>query len=333
MYDLVTFGEIMLRLSPPHGERLFQSGALDSFFGGSEANVAVLGARLGLRSAFVTKVPGGDVGDAALRALAQHGVDVTKSVRGGDRLGIYYYENGAGLRPGRCIYDRAHSAFAGAAASEFDFAAILGDAGALFLSGITPALSDEAFEASLAAVSAAKDAGATVYFDLNYRAKLWSEADAARRIGAILPHVDVFISNLHQANDVLALGADTSREKDACAAVAAALAEKYAFRAVALTVRRTFSAERNGFFAALCDKSGVYFSPDRETQIVDRVGSGDAFSGALIAALARGEGYQSAVNYAAAAAVLKHSVRGDFALISDAEISALAAGETGRTVR
>ena len=333
MYNVVTFGEIILRLSPPAGTRLFQTNALTACFGGSEANVAVLCARLGLRAAFATKVPQGELGEAALRSLACYGVDVSPSVRGGDRLGVYYYENGAGFRPGRCVYDRAGSAFAGAKAAEFDFAAILEGADALFLSGITPALSDEAFAACLAAVSEAKKNGAAVYFDLNYRSKLWSESEAAKRVGELLPFVDVFISSLYQASDVLALGADTSAPDEACAAVAAALFERYAFRAVALTVRRTFSADKNGFFAMISDGENAYFSEKYETQIVDRVGSGDAFSGALIAALARGDGYESAARYAAAAAVLKHSVCGDFAIISDDEIRALADGGTGRTVR
>ena len=333
MYGLVTFGEIMLRLSPPHGERLFQSNAFSACFGGSEANVAVLAARLGVRSAFVTKVPEGDAGDAALAALAKNGVDPSRSLRGGERLGIYYYENGAGLRPGKCVYDRRHSAFAEALPSEYDFDAILDGADAFFLSGITPALSDGAFKASLAAVRTAKAKGATVYFDLNYRSKLWSEAQAAKRIGELLPSVDVFISNLYQANDVLALGVDVSDESAACVAAAGALFAKYPFRAVALTVRRTFSASRNGFFAVLCDKNGADFSERYETDVVDRVGSGDAFDGALIAALASGEPGKNAVNYAAAAAALKHSVRGAFALLTDAEIRSLADGASARTLR
>ena len=333
MYDIVTFGEIMLRLSPPSGKRLFQGDSLDFCFGGSEANVAVLCARLGLRSAFVTKVPEGEIGDAALRSLMCHGVDVSPSLRGGDRLGIYYYENGAGLRPGRCVYDRALSAFAASSAAEYDFGAILDGAGALFLSGITPALSDEAFAACLAAVGAAKERHAAVYFDLNYRSKLWSAQDAAEKFGKLLPSVDVFISNLYQANELFSLGADTADEKDACAAAAKTLIERYGFRAAALTVRRTFSASENGFFAMISDGKNAYFSDNHETLVVDRVGSGDAFSGALISRLAKGEAYESAVNYAAAAAALKHSVKGDFALLSDDEIGSLASGKDRRTLR
>ena len=333
MFKLVTFGEIMLRLSPPRGERLFQGGALETCFGGSEANVAALCARLGLRAAYVTKVPDGELGDAALRSLAYHGVDTSASARGGERLGVYYYEHGAGLRPGKCVYDRAHSAFAGAKADEFDFDAILSDANALFLSGITPALSAEARAACLAACEAAKRRGATVYFDLNYRSKLWSEDEARTALGALLPSVDVLISNLYQANDILALGVDTSDEEAACRSAARALVDRCSLRAAALTVRRTFSADRNSFFAMLYDGENAYFSAKHDTAVVDRVGSGDAFSAALIAELAKGRDPQSAVEYAAAAAALAHSVKGDAAILSDAEIRALAEGGEARTVR
>ena len=333
MYKLVTFGEIMLRLSAPRGERLFQGASLETCFGGSEANVAALCARLGLCASFVTKVPENELGDAALRSLWLHGVDTSASKRGGERLGAYFYEHGAGLRPGKCVYDRAHSAFAGAGADEFDFDAILSDADALFISGITPALSDEAKKACLAACEAAKRRGATVYFDLNYRTKLWSEDEARRALDALLPSVDVLISNLYQANDVLALGADTSDEEAACRAAAKALAGRYALRAAALTVRRTFSADRNGFFAMLFDGERSFFSRKYDTTVVDRVGSGDAFSAALIAGLAKERDLQSAVDYAAAAAALAHSVKGDAAILSDGEIRALAEGGEARTVR
>ena len=333
MYKIVTFGEIMLRLSPPRGERLFQGGSLESCFGGSEANVAALCARLGLRASFVTKVPGGELGDAALRELSAHGVDVSGCIRGGDRLGVYYYEHGAGLRASKCVYDRRHSAFAEANASEFDFDAILDGASALFISGITPALSDEAFRACRFALDAAKRRGVTVYLDLNYRSKLWSEADAAAALGELLPSVDVLISNLYQANDVLSLGVDVSDEEKACADAASALFARYALRAAALTVRRTYNAERNGFFAAYFDGENAYFSAKHDTPVVDRVGSGDAFTAALIAGLAKGSDGQDAVEYAAAAAALAHSVKGDIAILTNEEIRALADGGDPRTVR
>ena len=333
MYKLVTFGEIMLRVSPPFGERLFSGGGAEVCFGGSEANVAALCARLGLSASFVTKVPEGEIGDAALRSLTYHGVDVSSALRGGERLGVYYYENGAGLRPAKCIYDRAHSAFADASALEFDFDAILDGADALFVSGITPALSREAAKACRAAIDSARAKGATVYFDLNYRSKLWSEEEAREALGALLPSVDVLVSNLYQANDILALGADTSDEDGACVAAAKALVGLYGFRSVALTVRRTFSADRNGFFAMLFDGGRAYFSAKRETAVVDRVGSGDAFTAALIAGLSKGRDGQSAVEYAAAAALLKHSIKGDLAALSDAEIRSLAEGGGAMTVR
>ena len=333
MSKLVTFGEIMLRISPENGCRLFQSDRARTCFGGSEANVAALCAHIGLPSSFVTALPHGPLGDAAVAHLRSFGVDTSQIVRGDGRLGAYYYEKGAGARPAQCVYDRAGSAFALSTAQDYDDAAIFDGADAFHLSGITPALSAAMPDVCAALVKAAKERGLFVSFDLNHRARLWSAERCREAVERLLPCVDLFISNVHQANDVFALGADTDDGQSACAAVARAIAERYGKKTVALTVRKTISADVNRFSAALFDGDEAHFSPEYETSIVDRVGSGDAFDGALLAALLGGRGKRYAIGYATAAAVLKHSIEGDAARLTDAEIRSLAEGRDARTLR
>ncbi len=322
----------MLRLSPPGSDRLFQGNFFRYCFGGSEANVAVLCSELGLNSAYVTKLPDNRIGGAAKTELKEYGVDVSRIMTGGGRMGAYYYEKGAGVRPAVCVYDREYSAFSLSKREEYDWKKILDTADAFHFSGITAALSDELAAACLDACKYAKEHGIKVFCDLNYRSKLWSKEKARDVICKILPCVDVFISSVYQAVDIFELDADLSDTDAACIEAAKQLTKQFGFEAVALTVRKTYSASKNGFYGMIYKNGGAYFSRKYETEIVDRVGSGDAFDGALIYSLLNNEPEQRAVDLASAAAVLKHSVEGDFLItaLKDIEDAVKIGGITQR---
>lgn len=333
MPKIVAFGEIMLRISPQTGYRLFQSDTARTCFGGSEANVAALCAVLGVSSSFVSKVPDNPAGAAALASLSKLGVDVSGVIRDDGRLGLYYYEKGAGQRPALCVYDRAGSSFSNLSYEELDVERIFKDADLFHLSGITPALSGKMPDVCEKLCAEAAKRGIAVSFDLNYRTKLWSEEECAAEVGRLLPYINVFISNLYQANDVLKLGADTGSEEKACIDASREIMKRYGTGIVALTVRKTYSADKNGFYGMIYDGENAFFSRKYETEIIDRVGSGDAFDGALLASLLKRRENKAAVEYAAAAAVLKHSIEGDTAYLTDADISALVSGGDGRVRR
>lgn len=336
---VITFGELMMRLTPPGYRRLLQAETFEVAFGGAEANVAVSLCCLGAEAGFVTRLPGNDLGQAALNSLRRWGVDTRHIVRGGDRLGVYYQERGAAQRPAAVLYDRAGSAFAQAAAGDFDWPAILEGADWLHLSGITPALGEALGESCLAACRAARAAGVTVSFDPNYRSKLWGIPAAADYMRRILPLVDVLITNENQAADLLGVrvppaeihGDDVT---DAgYLALARELLERYGLRRVAIAERRTFAAEDNSFCAKLYDGERLCSSPRYRMDIVDRIGSGDAFAAGLIYALRAGFDTQRAVSFAAAAGCLKHSVEGDYSLLSAREVLALAEGRANGRVQ
>lgn len=323
----------MLRLSPEYGCRLFQNDTLKTCFGGSEANVAVFCAQTGISSKYVTKLPDDPAGDAAKAELMSFGVDTSDILRGGERLGVYYYEKGASSRPSVCVYDRKYSSFSQSEREEYDWERIFFGAKAFHFSGITPALSDELADACLDACKAAKKLGLTVFFDLNHRLKLCGREKMRSITEAFLPYVDVFISSVYQANDIYALGVNEDDTDAACISVAEALTEKFGFKAAALTVRKTFSADKNGFYGMIFKDKTAYFSRKYEFDIVDRVGSGDAFDGALIRSFLLDHDMKTAVGLAAAGAVLKHSVQGDFSRVTEKELDAFANGGDGRVQR
>lgn len=333
MSKIVTFGEIMLRISPEDGYRLFTGSRARLCYGGSEANVAALCAQLGVDAAFVTRLPDNAAGDGAVRHLRQLSVDVSGIVRGGDRLGVYYYEKGAGVRPAQCVYDRKGSSFACSSYEDYDVDGMFCRADHFHLSGITPALSGKMPDICLRLIREAKERGLTVSYDLNHRTKLWNACENRSVTETLLPYVDVFISNMYQCNEVLNLGVDTSSEERACIAVCREIMKRYGTKTVALTVRKTFSADRNGFYGMAFDKENALFSRKYETGIVDRVGSGDAFDAAFISSVIKGYDLQTAVEYGAAAAVLKHSIEGDVAYLTEEEIKNAANGGDGRVSR
>ena len=328
MSDIVTFGEIMLRLSPPGSSRIAQAGHFEITFGGAEANVAVCIAQLGGSADFVTKLPPGALGQRAIDELRRTGVGVAGIVRGGERLGIYFLEQGASQRPGTVIYDRAGSAMAGAQPGEFDWDAIFTGAHWFHWSGITPALSDAAAALTAEACAAAKRLGLRVSFDMNYRAKLWTRERAGAVLAPLMQHVDLCITSVEEARTVFGLDTADSEE-----GAAASLRARFGFGTVAFTARQGDSASATSWGAVLFAEGRAYRSRRHEIQIVDRVGAGDSFSGALIFSLMRGDDPQRTVDFAVAASALKHTIPGDFALLSLGEVEALAAGGAGGRVQ
>ena len=328
MSDVVTFGEIMLRLSPPGARRIAQAEHFEITFGGAEANVAVCIAQLGGSADFVTKLPDSALGQRAIDELRRTGVGVSRIVRGGERLGVYFLEHGASQRPGAVIYDRAHSAMAEAQPGEFDWDAIFAGARWFHWSGITPALSDSAAAFTAEACAAAKRHGLSVSFDMNYRAKLWSRERAGAVLAPLMQHVDLCITSVEEARTVFGIDAPDSEEH-----AAASLCARFGFQTVAFTARTGDSASATSWGAMLFAGGIAHRSRRHEIQIVDRVGAGDSFSGALLFSLMRGDEPQRAVDFAVAASALKHTIPGDFALLSLGEVEALAAGASGGRVQ
>ena len=338
---VVTFGEIMLRLEPEGYFRFVQVDKMTSTFGGGEANVAVSLANYGLDAYYVTKLPKHEIGQAAINSLRRYGVNTEYIVRGGDRVGIYYNERGASQRGSKCIYDRAHSSIAEAKPEDFDWAEIFKDCKWFHLTGITPALGGNLVQICIEACKAAKAAGATVSCDLNYRGKLWTKDEARKAMTEICKYVDVCISNEDDANDVFGIkseGTDTTKgtlNNDGYVSVARQLKEKFGFKKVAITLRSSINANRNDWQALLyVDDKDYAFSKKYEMWIVDRVGGGDSFGGGLIHSQLKGMNTQDSINWAVAASCLKHSIIGDYNMVSEDEVNKLAGGDgSGRIQR
>ena len=339
---IVTFGELMLRLTPPSFARFNQTSRFEAGFGGSEANVAVSLANYGLDAAFVTKLPAHAIGQCAVNSLRRYGVDTSKIVRGGDRVGIYFNEKGASQRGSVCIYDRAHSAIQEAAAADFDWDRIFDGVEWFHFTGITPALGPNVVEICREACKAAKAKGVKISCDLNYRGKLWTRDQAREAMTDLCQYVDVCISNEEDAKDVFGIEAEATDiyageiNREGYKSVAKQLADKFGFEKVAITLRESHSAFDNGWSAMLYDvASGEYcFSKKYELHIIDRVGGGDSFGGGLIYSLLTGKSTQAAVEFAVAASALKHSIEGDYNMVTVAEVEKLAGGDgSGRIQR
>ena len=342
MKKTVTFGEIMLRLSPPGFERFFQSPVLGATFGGGEANVAVSLAHFGLESHFVTRLPVHSIGDAAIRALRAEGVRTEFVVRGGDRVGIYFAETGASQRASNVIYDRARSAIAEMKVGTVNWDQVLAGASWFHVTGITPALGEDAAACTKEAVEAAKRAGARVSVDLNYRKKLWSESKAQATMRPLMKCVDVVVANEEDIQAVLGLqvpGTDVSKGELNLAgyrAVAEELTTEFGPPMVAITLRQSLSASDNGWEAVLWDARTRDFhrSQRYEVRLVDRIGGGDSFAAGLIFGLVSGRAPEAALRFAVAASALKQTIPGDFNRVSAAEVDRLAGGDaSGRVQR
>ncbi len=339
---IVTFGEIMLRLKPPGTQRFFQSPFFEATFGGGEANVAAALARFGCDASFVSVIPANAIGDACVGELRRHGVDTSHIARKGSRLGIYFLEAGASQRPSVVIYDRSGASLAEARSGDIDWDRAFPGAAWFHLTGITPAISQSAAELSLEAVQRAKLKALTVSCDLNFRRNLWKYGkDAPEVMGEIVRHVDVIMANEEDCQHVLGITADVDVESGALdPARYRTLAEKVlaAYKSVgrvAITLRESRSADDNGWSAVLHDRRGFFVSRRYEIRdIVDRVGSGDAFSAGLIYGLLNLPGASEALEFAAAAGCLKHSIPGDLPLLSVQEVKALMGGSgPGRVQR
>jgi 2-dehydro-3-deoxygluconokinase len=341
MPRIITFGEIMLRLSPPGFERLLQSPSLVATFGGGEANVAVSLAHLGVESVYVTALPRNAIGDAAVRALRAEGVLTDRIVRSGDRVGIYYAETGASQRASTVLYDRANSSISQMAPDAVDWAGVMRGADWLHVTGITPALGDRGTAATARSIGAAKSAGARVSVDLNYRKKLWSEAKAREVMGPMMRDVDVVIANEEDLQSVLGVhvpGTDVTAGQlnvEGFREAAERVTRDFGPSQVAITLRESLSASDNGWSAVFWDAktSTLHQSQRYSVRLVDRIGGGDSFAAGLIYGLVTGRAPQDALRFAVAASALKQTIPGDFNRVSLQEVEALAGGDASGRVR
>lgn len=338
---IVTFGEIMLRLSPAgQNNRFVQADRFDVVYGGGEANVAVSCANYGHEAYFVTKLPKHEIGQSALNALRRYGVHTDHIARGGNRLGIYYLESGSAMRPSKVIYDRAGSSIAEASVEDFDFDAIMEGADWFHWSGITPAISDKAAELTKLACEAAKRHGATVSVDLNFRKKLWTKEKAQSIMRPLMQYVDVCIGNEEDAELCLGFKPDADVEggktdAEGYKTIFEQMKKEFGFKYVISTLRESLSASHNGWKAMIYNGEEFYVSKHYDIlPIVDRVGGGDSFSGGIIHGLLTKPTQGEALEFAVAASALKHTINGDFNLVSIEEVEALAGGDgSGRVQR
>ena len=339
MAKVVTMGEIMLRLSTPNNEKFIQADEFDINYGGGEANVAVSLANYGHDAYFVSKLPKHEIGQIAVNGLRRYGVNTEFIARGGDRVGLYYAETGASMRPSKVIYDRAHSAIAEADPSDFDFDKIMEGAQWFHWSGITPAISDKAAELTKLACEAAKRHGVTVSVDLNFRKKLWTSEKAISVMRPLMKYVDVCIGNEEDAQLCLGFKPDADVEGGKTDAegyygIFKGMMKEFGFKYVVSTLRESLSATHNGWKALIYDGKEFYQSKHYDINpIIDRVGGGDSFSGGLIHGLLTKETQGEALEFAVAASALKHTIPGDFNLVSADEVESLAGGNANGRVQ
>ncbi len=340
MNKIVTFGELMLRLAPENYLRFLQVEKFQATFGGAEANVCISLASFGEDACFVSKLPKHEIGQMAVNSLRKYGVNTSYITRGGDRVGIYYCEKGASQRPSKVIYDRAYSAISMANEDDFDWDKIFDGAKWFHFTGITPALSDSIAEITLKALKIAKQKGITVSCDLNYRKKLWSKEKAGEVMGKICQYVDYCIANEEDAKDVFGIEADNTDidsgklNREGYISVAKKLTDRFNFKGVAITLRESKSANDNDWSAMLYSEGKASFSKKYSIHIVDRVGGGDSFGAGLIYSLVNGYSNQDAIEFAVASSCLKHSIEGDYNLVSLEEVKNLAGGNaSGRVQR
>ena len=337
---VVTFGEIMLRLAPEGYYRFVQTDNFGATYGGGEANVAVSLVNYGLDARFVTKLPKHEIGQAAVNSLRRYGVDTSYVARGGERVGIYFLEKGASQRPSKVIYDRAESAIAKSTPDDFDWDEIFEGVDWFHFTGITPALGDEVAAICQKACQKAQEKNITISCDLNYRNKLWSKEKAGKVMGDLCQYVNVCIANEEDAADVFgikAVGTNVAAGEvnhEGYKEVAKQLVDRFGFDKVAITLRESISANDNNWSAMLYDNQDFYFSKKYAIHICDRVGGGDSFgAGIIYAALAEMTPVEM-IEFAVAASCLKHSIEGDYNMVSKEEVLKLAGGDaSGRVQR
>ena len=341
MATVVTFGELMLRLKSPGFQRFIQSASLESTFGGGEANVAVSLSQFGHETRFVSAFPANPIGDWAIAELRKYGVDCQYVLRQGDRLGIYFLEGGASQPASNVVYDRAGSSIAATQPGQANWSAGFADAHWFHVTGITPALSASAAAATKQALETAKARGLTTSMDLNFRKKLWNSAKANQVMSTLMPFIDVAIANEEDCKKVFGITAGATQvssgalDHDRYLDVAAQLQKRFpTIQQIAITLRESHSASNNGWSGLLVDAKGHSFSRHYDLTIVDRVGGGDSFAAGLIHALVTGKDRQNAIEFAVAASALKHSILGDFNVVTLAEVESLVGGDgSGRVQR
>ena len=340
MSKIVTFGEIMLRLAPYNYERLVQANQFQATYGGGEANVAVSLAQFGHKVFFVTRLPANPVGDAALDAVRRYGVNTEYIIRGGERVGIYFLEHGASIRPSKVTYDRVGSAVSQIEKGMIDWDTIFKGKNWFHSTGITPALSESAAAVTIDAAKTAKKHGLTVSIDLNYRKKLWTKEQAKKTMTEVVKYVDVIIANEEDAADVFGIEtADTNVTSgelslDHYKSVAAQLLDYCKADKVAITLRESMSASDNNWSALLYDGKDLLISKKYPIHLVDRVGGGDSFGAGLIHGLVQGWKNQDALEFAVAASALKQTIPGDMNLVSESEVLQIVKGDlSGRVQR
>ena len=340
MSKVVTFGEIMLRLSPYGFLRFTQTDKLQYTFGGAEANVAVALAHLGVDVSYITKLPKNDIANAAINDLRRYGVDTSKIVTGGDRVGIYYLEKGASQRASKVIYDRAYSSISQANIGDFDWDKIFEDTKWFHLTGITPALKGNLPQICLEACKKAKEKNITISCDINFRKKLWTSEEANEIMSSIMPYVDICFANEEDAETVFGIKASNTNiingelSLEGYKEVANELTKRFNFKAVAITLRSSISASDNKWSAMLYHDNNYYFSKEYFIRIIERVGGGDSFAAGLIYSMMNNMQVQDCLEFATAASCLKHSIEGDFNRVNVDEIMTLMKGDgSGRVQR
>lgn len=343
MAKVITMGEIMLRLSTPRNERFLQADEFDVSYAGAEGSVATSLSIFGHDATFVTKVPDNPIGECAVAAVRKYGVNTKYIARGGERLGVYYLETGASMRPSQVVYDRAHSSIAEATAADFDFDAIFEGADWFHFTGITPALSDAAAELTETALKAAKKHGVKVSVDLNYRKKLWSSEKALKVMTNLMQYVDVCIGNEEDAEKVLGFKPGNTDVTSGDLELAGyedifkQMVEKFNFEYVISSLRVSHSASDNGWSACIYSRDAKEFYHSKEyriTPIVDRVGGGDSFAAGTICGLLDGKNFKDALEFGVAASALKHTIPCDFNLVTRKEVENLVGGDgSGRVQR
>ena len=342
MAKVITLGEIMLRLSPPGYQRFAQASEFEINYGGAEANVSASLAQFGHHSVFLSKLPENAIGDAAIGTLKKLGVDCCHVARGGKRLGIYFLENGASIRPSSVVYDRADSSITKASPDEFDFDEIFKDAALFHVSGITPVLSEEAMELTFAALRKAKEYHVTVSFDLNYRSKLWTQDIKGKQkmLTEMMDYVDICFGNARDAAKCLGYSEEGIDFIDGDYSICVDeehmrnVLNYYHFTHLITTLRNSISASDNGWSGAVCTKDDFYKGRDYMLHIVDRVGGGDSFASGFLHGFLADMGAKKALEFGLSAAAIKHTIPGDLNYINEAEVLGMIESDgTGRVQR
>jgi 2-dehydro-3-deoxygluconokinase len=335
--DLVTFGEAMVRFTPPAFQRLEQARSFDVYVGGGELNVAVAAARLGVSSRWVSRLPENALGHMIANRAREQGVDLHIEWTADGRAGLYFAELGAAPRASSVLYDRASSTIAKVAPGSVEWSAALAGARWYHVSGITPALSDAAAKVTDESLIAAKKAGLTISYDLNYRSKLWSPDKARAVQEPLMEYVDVLITTEEDTRVVFGIGETRDSYEHVEAAryedVAHTLAKRFGLGAVAITLRENPLVLRNSWSAIVAADGKIHRAPRYEVEVIDRIGAGDAFSAGLIVGRLENRGWEESVRFATAASALKHSIPGDFCLVTRDEVDRQMSGASLRVSR